>query len=130
LAFSYTHVNPPNPGSYPTPKTIEEAAPRSRTQNGWTIVRTSSDRKRSGEAETEQPQVDHSADADVEGDMILGDLDPDFENGEQGTPNSTTHSKQMAANVREDAEEIVNGSYAFILFHYFYTFPHQPVLPL
>lgn len=116
LAFSYTHVNAPNPGSYPTPKTIEEAAPRSRAQNGWTIVRTSSDRKRSHDGGKEQSQADPSADADVEGDMILGDLDQDFENGEHGPSDTTTrlsaHSKQMAATVREDAGEIVNGNYA------------------
>lgn len=48
--------------------------------------------------------------------MILGELDTDFEHGEQGASASTNHlstqSKQMAAFVREDAEEIVNGSYA------------------
>lgn len=112
MAFSYTHVNAPDPGSYPQPKTIEEAAPRSRVQNGWTIVRTSSDRKLSGDGETEPPRADHSTDADVEGDMILGELETDFDSGEPGASNTTTHlstqSKQMAALVREDAEEIVN----------------------
>lgn len=116
LAFSYTHVNAPNPGSYPTPKTIEEAASR---QNGWTIVRTSSDHKQSDEAERKQSQEERVLDVDVEGDMILGELETDFDNGEQAASSSTMHlsaqSKQMAAFVREDVEEIVNGSYAAAL---------------
>lgn len=51
--------------------------------------------------------------------MILGELETDFDNGEQAASSSTMHlsaqSKQMAAFVREDVEEIVNGSYAAAL---------------
>ncbi|KAL9711574.1 GTPase-activating protein [Leucoagaricus gongylophorus] len=112
LAFSYTHVNVPNPGSYPTPKVIEEAAPCSKVQNGWTIVRTQGDRNRSCNREIAPSRVDHGTDVDVEGDMILGELETDFDNSEHPGLNSAIHisarSKQLAASVREDAEEIVN----------------------
>ncbi len=116
LAFSYTHLNPPNPGSYPQPKTIEEAASRSKAQNGWTIIRTSGDHQHSVDGTSKRSQDGRTPDADVEGDMILGELDTDNENRDQASVStSTTHlsaqSKQMAAFVREDAEEIVNGSY-------------------
>ena len=117
LAFSYTHVNVPNPGSYPTPKVIEEAAPCSKVQNGWTIVRTQGDRNRSCNREIAPSRVDHGTDVDVEGDMILGELETDFDNSEHPGLNSaihiTTRSKRLAASVREDAEEIVNGNYTF-----------------
>jgi len=124
LAFSYTHVNVPNPGSYPTPKAIEEAAPRSKAQNGWTIVRTQSDRNCSGDSESLPSKVDHGADVDVEGDMILGELETDFDNNKHAGLNPTMHlsarSKQLAASLREDAEEIVNGNY---------TFPVSSIIP-
>ncbi|KAF9452742.1 RabGAP/TBC [Macrolepiota fuliginosa MF-IS2] len=98
LAFSYTHVNAPDPASYPPSKSIDEPPPRTRPQNGWTIV----DRRPSIDPSTNQPH-----DADVEGDMIIGDIDPDLD---QPPPNNhlAAQSKQMAVFVREDAEQIVN----------------------
>lgn len=115
LGFSYTHLNPPNPGSYPQPKTIEEAA-RSKPQNGWTIIRTSSDHQTSVDGGRKQSQDGHIPDADVEGVLILGELDTEIENADQAPVSTPTNhlsaqSKQMATLVREDAEEIVNGSY-------------------
>jgi hypothetical protein len=125
LAFSYTQVNAPNPGSYPNPKSIELAAP-SRNQNGWTIVRTPSDHDRTGGAPPNQSQGEHTPDADVEGDMILDELEPDFEHNDRIAPHQSTHTKQMAASVRADVDEIVNGSYLVALYHVVYLFPFQP----
>lgn len=58
LAFSYTHLNAPNPGSYP---------PREQ-QNGWTIV---------NKRNTDQSQPDPDIQPEVDDTMILGEMDPE-----------------------------------------------------
>ncbi|KAF9070082.1 rab-GTPase-TBC domain-containing protein [Rhodocollybia butyracea] len=87
LAFSYTHVNAPNPGSYP---------PREETlQPGWTIVRT---RRSSNSANNDESVPE--ADTDVEGDMILGDLDAE---SSPAVPDSA-----KSGSIRDDAEKIAD----------------------
>jgi hypothetical protein len=100
LAASFTHVHAPSPGSYP-PK--PELAPTPAPANGWTIVRTSREIRRSVEA---NPTVaDHAAngDVDVEGSVIVGEEAEVIE-----LPPSTKLKPSRSA-VRENVDDIVNG---------------------
>ena len=112
LAFSYTHVNAPNPSSYPPkPELMSPQAPK----NGWTIVRTSHDQKESkinARTDTEFEQ-DDSRDVDVEGDMILGDLESETSTTDMDASlvSLASHSKpkKSAGAIRQDIDDIVNG---------------------
>jgi len=109
LSFSYTHVNAPNPSSYP-PRTDQSQPPK----NGWTIVRTSRPRRSSNDTgssnqdDSSEHVPESDADADVEGDMILGDLESE-PSGDVASSVLSQKSKQDQGSIREDAEEIVNG---------------------
>ena len=115
LAFSYTHVNAPNPSSYPPkPELMAPQAPK----NGWTIVRTSHNKKDSESkvnkrTDTGFEQEGDSRDIDVEGDMILGDLEV-----EMGATDTDASIASLASNskprhdekaIRQDIADIVNG---------------------
>ncbi|KAJ7747264.1 rab-GTPase-TBC domain-containing protein [Mycena metata] len=89
LAFSYTHVSAPNPSSYPPRETPQK--------NGWTI-RTL--------ARSPPPT------ADVEGDMILGDLEPDAMEPMDILP-PLKRAADLAV-VREDVDDIVNDPLAAV----------------
>lgn len=103
LAFSYTHLNAPNPSSYPPRNSTDTSQP---PKNGWTIVRTGYGRRSSNDTgssiqdDSFDPVPDTETDADVEGDMILGDLDA------EPTPDP---SPSNSGSIRDDAEKIVNG---------------------
>ncbi|TRM69482.1 rab-GTPase-TBC domain-containing protein [Schizophyllum amplum] len=106
LAFSYTHVSAPNPSSY-SPRNEQQPA-----RNGWTIVRTSGEGAR-GEADEANPPPElyeqRGDDVEVEGDMILGEMDPDPTSGEgeEHTQHSRIpHEKTGKAAIRDDAEAI------------------------
>ncbi|KAJ4468117.1 rab-GTPase-TBC domain-containing protein [Lentinula aciculospora] len=106
LAFSYTHLNAPNPSSYP-PRTTDTPQP---PKNGWTIVRTVPGRRSSNDtgSSNQDDSFDHvpstHGDADVEGDMILGDLDPE----PTGDPSHSVLDSSKSSSIRADAENIVN----------------------
>jgi hypothetical protein len=116
LAFSYTHVNAPNPSSYPPkPESMASQAPK----NGWTIVRTSHNKK-DGESNINQrtdngfEQDGDSRDVDVEGDMILGDLEAEMNatDTDASIASLTSNSKPRHNNeraIRQDIGDIVNG---------------------
>ena len=115
LAFSYTHLNAPNPSSYP-PKSESPEAPK----NGWTIVRTSHNKKGSEskmnlKADTGFGQDGDSRDVDVEGDMILGDLEAEMTvtDLDVSTASLASHSKAKdnEGNIRQDIDDIINGIY-------------------
>lgn len=107
LASSYTHLNAPNPSSYP-PRPEEIKGP----QNGWTIVTKSHDHRRSESVDRNRlPKSEDSesqGDVDVEGDMILGEFDLE---SVQDLPSSLSHSKPKKdrGRIREDIDDIVNG---------------------
>ncbi|KAF9050112.1 rab-GTPase-TBC domain-containing protein [Panaeolus papilionaceus] len=115
LAFSYTHVHAPNPSSYP-PK--HELAGPDAPKNGWTIVRTSHSRQGS---QTDLDNVNDSkdsdfdrveaADDDLEGDMILGDLEPETTATDTSASiismSSVSKSISNVSSLRSDADEIV-----------------------
>jgi hypothetical protein len=118
LAFSYTHVHAPS--SYP-PRGEDSTSPEA-PKNGWTIVRTSHSRQgsenRPGDKnERQDSQFDRyggeSADADVEGDMILGDLETETGttdgNGSGGAPVPHFKAKHNIGSVRNDVDDIVTG---------------------
>ncbi|KAF5370586.1 hypothetical protein D9758_001824 [Tetrapyrgos nigripes] len=108
LSFSYTHLNAPNPSSYP-PRDDSSQPPK----NGWTIVRTSRPRRSSNDTHSsnQDDASDHvpepEADADVEGDMILGDLESE-PTKDPASSMTVPKLKQDQGTIREDAEEIVN----------------------
>lgn len=121
LAFSYTHLNAPNPSSYP-PNT--DPIPSQTPKNGWTIVRkgpnTLGDQKHT-DGGTEREKDDLAGDVDVEGDMILGDLEtesnaPGVASSESSLP-SQLKGKENRRHIREDVDNIVNGSFIHVL-HY------------
>ncbi|KAJ3762371.1 rab-GTPase-TBC domain-containing protein [Lentinula raphanica] len=106
LAFSYTHLNAPNPTSYP-PRTTDTPQP---PKNGWTIVRTLPERRSSNDtgSSNQDDGFDHVPDVDgvvdLEGDMILGDLELDpAADSLQSLP-----EKPKSTSMRSDAEAIVN----------------------
>ncbi|KAF9529240.1 rab-GTPase-TBC domain-containing protein [Crepidotus variabilis] len=116
LAFSYTHVQAPDPGSYPPRGETLVADP---SKNGWTIVRTSNSRRNSDTRHgqdpiREEPRLDpdvSTGDIDVEGDMILGDLEPDVaivESRQRGASVTSKHkSTQSTSKIRLDVDAIV-----------------------
>ncbi|KIM45301.1 hypothetical protein M413DRAFT_441983 [Hebeloma cylindrosporum] len=116
LAFSYTHVHAPS--SYP-PKN-EDPTSAEAPKNGWTIVRTSHNRqgsesrqdsKTDGKNSQSDTYGNHSADADVEGDMILGDLEPEMGttdgSASGGAPAPHSKAKHNLGSVRNDIDDIV-----------------------
>ncbi|KAG6813372.1 hypothetical protein H0H92_011638 [Tricholoma furcatifolium] len=104
LAFSYTHVSAPNPSSY------RESTAATEPKGGWTMVKTSSSQQQGGNdaggGEDSFDQLESQGDADVEGDMILGDLEADVPQ----VPTSSPHTKvkQGQGLVREDVDDIVH----------------------
>ncbi|PSS38044.1 hypothetical protein PHLCEN_2v129 [Hermanssonia centrifuga] len=103
LASSYTHLNAPSPSSYP-PRTEQLEPP---AKHGWTIVRTaaharpSSDPHDFGEKSNEPKE-----DPEVEGDMVVGDFDPEEDHAEHITA-PYVKLKPDQGTVRDDVDEIV-----------------------
>ena len=92
LSSSYTHLHAPS--SYNT-----QVPPP--TRNGWTMVRKS----RSDSIDQRK-----EGDVDVEGDMIIGDMDQ--EGMEQA---EDTKSKQSQGNLRDDFNKIIHGKLSVYL---------------
>ncbi|KAG6375352.1 tbc1 domain family protein [Boletus reticuloceps] len=106
LAQSYTYLNPPSPSSYP-PKS-ESGQPGS-AKGGWTMVRKSSI-SQNGTDGTASKCSDTHRDADVDGDMVVGDSDPEIV--EHGT---TDKIRQDRGLIKSDAEEIMNDPFRRLL---------------
>ncbi|KIY74361.1 hypothetical protein CYLTODRAFT_3294 [Cylindrobasidium torrendii FP15055 ss-10] len=107
LSFSYTHVSAPNPSSYPPRE--EPPVPKS----GWTIVRTGPEDEK--EANGPEDSFDDIAaetrrdDADVDGDMILGELEYDTTSVDPDA--STLKGRSEKSGIRNDVEAVVTGVY-------------------
>ncbi|KAG6866754.1 hypothetical protein C0991_011413 [Blastosporella zonata] len=105
LAFSYTHVSAPNPSSYRETAAMEP-------KGGWTIVKTSNSRRQGdgagAPAKGSFDPTEGQGDADVEGDMILGDLEADASQdpSRPASPNSRLTHGQVS--IRDDADDIVH----------------------
>ncbi|KAF9459810.1 rab-GTPase-TBC domain-containing protein [Collybia nuda] len=133
LAFSYTHVNAPNPSSYP-PRNEATSEPKS----GWTIVRKSQDLKRIEGVGTKLEAVSdvilvseskEDADVDVEGDMIIGDLESEAPTDVPVHQNTPPHvkAKQNQGFIREDVHDIVHGTVKVsLLFDPLHGVKHRP----
>ncbi|KAG6920259.1 hypothetical protein DXG01_005028 [Tephrocybe rancida] len=106
LAFSYTHVSAPNPSSYRENAAMEP-------KGGWTMVKTTSGRKHGNNddvpAEDSFDQTEGQGDADVEGDMILGDLEAEASQ-DPASSTSSPHAKAKHGQglIREDVDDIVH----------------------
>lgn len=114
LASSYTHVNAPSPSSYP-PR-IEQPQPQPQTsRQGWTIISNSREDADQGK---HNGQKQHP---DVDGDLIVGDLDPEELPGEdqlvqQVRPTKHDSQQSAAATIRADVDDIVKGTSIAVLF--------------
>ncbi|KAH0827860.1 hypothetical protein J3R83DRAFT_3487 [Lanmaoa asiatica] len=106
LAQSYTHLNPPSPSSYP-PK--PESGQAASAKGGWTMVRKSSVLQNSIDG-TASKHSDLHRDADVDGDMVVGDFDPEVV--ESGTASKI---RQERGSIKTDAEEIMNDPFRRLL---------------
>ena len=100
LAQSYTHLNPPSPSSYPPKPELGQPAS---AKGGWTMVRKSSTSQNSTDG-TALKYSDLQRDVDVDGDMVVGDFDPEIV--ESGTASKIRQERGL---VKSDAEEIMNG---------------------
>ena len=122
LAFSYTHLQAPNPGSYPPQREVGD--PNS-PKNGWTIVRTVRDRNNDDVPPNIEPGEKIPAlepdliagDIEVEGDMILGDLEPEMAVSDAQMPIVSLQPQLKyntgADSIRSDIDDIVGGSSSF-----------------
>jgi hypothetical protein len=92
--WGYTSINTP-PRSYPD-------------KNGWTIVRKSHREKQNHDLDP--PKTAH--DADVDGDIVLGESDTESATADHGPPSASTDvkPKQDDTSLREDVDDIVKGS--------------------
>ncbi|KZS98359.1 RabGAP/TBC [Sistotremastrum niveocremeum HHB9708] len=69
LSSSYTHVNAPNPSSYPPVSAFPDEPTRGKERAGWTVIR-----------KTKDPEEDRArtiAEDDLESEMIVGEMDTD-----------------------------------------------------
>ncbi|KAJ8487568.1 hypothetical protein ONZ45_g14292 [Pleurotus djamor] len=117
LAFSYTHISPPNASSYPPRNGLPEEAKESSlpdAKSGWTIIRTSHDRNNEKTAVDEVPprkdDADPRGDGDIEGDLILGDLDADSVPDLAAVEVLHNKSRLNKGSMRSDIEEIFRGT--------------------
>ncbi|EKM54229.1 uncharacterized protein PHACADRAFT_162613 [Phanerochaete carnosa HHB-10118-sp] len=111
IASSYTHVDAPSSNSYP-PRTEDIQPPPAK--QGWMIVRTSAKGRGSVDRhDTDELNSEVHADPEVEGDLILGDLDSE----EPAVEHSTTLVPMAKPKLgygfnytREDVDDIVKGT--------------------
>ncbi|KIK92135.1 hypothetical protein PAXRUDRAFT_830234 [Paxillus rubicundulus Ve08.2h10] len=108
LAQSYTHLNAPSPSSYPPKSELGQPA-----KGGWTMVRKSSVSQGSTDGRVSSK---FRGDADVDGDMVVGDLEPDI-GSVAGNP-----TRQERSSIKSDAEEIINDPFCRLLL----SSPPQP----
>jgi TBC1 domain family member 2 len=113
LAFSYTHITAPNPSSYPREEI--PLAPRS----GWTLIKKAQEKNKidavdsieSGSFVAESSEG--PGDVDVEGDMVITDMESEVGLRDQTTsvlyPRSKLKENQNF--IREDVDDIVHGAW-------------------
>lgn len=109
LAFSYTHISAPNPSS-----SFPKEDPVVTEKGGWTLVKKLSGEDASHpsaprDLASEQglyPVQQEEPDADVEGTMILGEIETEV--CDPPVPLSMTKCSYNKASVREDVEEVVH----------------------
>ena len=78
-------------------------------KNGWTIVRKSTDQLGEPGHDDAAHTGEGVADVEVDGsDLILGDMDPDVAVQPAAPPSKP---RQDQGSIRDDADEIVNGTY-------------------
>jgi TBC1 domain family member 2 len=109
LAFSYTHVTAPNPSSYPREETL--LAPKS----GWTLIKKAQEKNRDDAIDSVDSGsfADNSGDADVEGDMIINDMESEVSLRDQTTTSVLYPRSKLKENqnsIRDDVDEIVHGT--------------------
>jgi len=112
LAFSYTHVTAPNPSSYPREETL--LAPK----GGWTLIKKARKKNTDTIDSTESGSYiadihgEGPGDADVEGDMIITDMESEEVSRDRTTIpglQSRSNLKGNKDSIRPDVDEIVHG---------------------
>ena len=113
LAFSYTHVTAPTPSSYPREETL--LAPKS----GWTLIKKAQEENSVDAVNSVESgsfiagsSEEGPGDADVEGDMIITEMEAEAVLRDQTTTSSLhprSKQKENQTSVREDVDEIVRG---------------------
>ena len=106
LASSYTHINAPNPSSYPSKLDL----PPPPKGGGWTLVKTSDDTdQKSPLRDLKDSDIDHdtlaaSTTSEVAEELVVGDFDdPDVLQGQ------SLRAKESQSTVRDQVDEIVAG---------------------
>ena len=105
LAFSYTHVQAPS--SYP-PKGDQPGA-----KNGWTIVRTSTERGSVDSRDSIPPAAPRGPYDELDAEMVIGELEPETDAGANADGSAAPRPRYDQAVLRDDAQEIVNGASAW-----------------
>ncbi|KAJ3558015.1 hypothetical protein NM688_g1153 [Phlebia brevispora] len=103
LASSYTHLHAPSPSSYP-PRTEQASTPSAK--QGWTIVRTSTQSRRSTDRHESEKATEAREDPEVEGEEIVGVFEPEDSHVDRISPR-TAKFKHDATVIRHDVDEIV-----------------------
>ncbi|KAF9241583.1 rab-GTPase-TBC domain-containing protein [Melanogaster broomeanus] len=104
LAQSYTHLNAPSPSSYPPKSELGHPA-----KGGWTMVRKSGTPQSTTEAKLSSKYHECSGDADLDGDMVVGDLEPEID------AVGGNKTRQEHGSIKSDAEEIMNDPFRGLL---------------
>lgn len=110
LASSYTHINPPNPSSYPPKLDIPFL-----NKGGWTLVKTSGDKDRKSPLkDLKDSDIDHdtlatSTISEVANELVVGDFDdPVLPHG------PTLKVREPRSSVRKQVDEIVAGAWKIV----------------
>lgn len=117
LASSFTHLHAPSPSSYPPRPEAQQLT----SKNGWTIVRKGNESLGTPDQDGPAKLHESQGDVEVEGDMILGEMDPDVVEHPSTSPPKQRHNQ---GSIREDASEIVNGTHSTYVICFFN--PHIP----
>ncbi|KAH7888697.1 rab-GTPase-TBC domain-containing protein [Phlebopus sp. FC_14] len=104
LALSYTHLNAPSPSSYPPKSEVTQPA-----KGGWTMVRKSSTPQGSTDERGREKYGGTHADTDLDGDMVVGDFEPEIESVGSSKP------KHEQGSIKSDVEELVNDPFHRLL---------------
>jgi TBC1 domain family member 2 len=110
LAFSYTHVSAPSPGSYPS-HTDPVPPP---AKNGWTIVqKESADGVRIDDRTEPHDVAGPDREGTADNDMVFEDLEAEFIDMPIAAA-AAAKSRSDATCVRQDAAEIASGTQRII----------------
>lgn len=111
LSSSYTHVNAPNPSSYPPVSNLSDEVTKGKDRAGWTVIRKNRD--------SEEGRARTIAEDDLESEMIVGEMDTESLHDRQADTleGSATPSLKVKPipKIRPEVQKIMNGRRTFFL---------------